>query len=61
MKWWTILFIAVLCSLPAVVLLWSAFHVGKARDQLAEEDEHQSQPISSKPLNPRGDLVTGNK
>ncbi len=55
MEWMTILFLALLCSLPAALLLWSATHVGKQGEAWDEDDDTSIQAISTKPIKPQVD------
>jgi hypothetical protein len=47
MEWWTILFLAVLCSLPAVLLVWSALAVGKRSDDWPDDNSSPAQSFST--------------
>lgn len=55
MDWWAILFLALLCSLPAALLLWSTFRVGKRADDWDEDDDTPAQAASAKPIRPQTD------
>jgi hypothetical protein len=55
MDWSTILFLALLCSLPAVLLLWSALHVGKRGDDWGDDDDTPAQSASAQPIRPQTD------
>jgi hypothetical protein len=47
MEWWMILLIALLCSLPAALLVWSALAAGKHSDDWPGEDDPPAQPIKT--------------
>lgn len=55
MEWWTILLFALLCSLPASLLLWAAVNVGKRGDEWAEDDDSPTQNIAAQPIKPQTD------
>lgn len=55
MEWWTILLLALLCSLPAALLLWSALHAGKRGDDWSEDEDSPAKNISAQPISPQTD------
>jgi hypothetical protein len=47
MEWWMILLITLLCSVPAVLLLWSALAAGKQADGWPDDSDSPAQKISA--------------